>query len=478
MRRFLIVALWLTLPPAAASAGSAEQDRTSLLTLSVRDAVDRAVAANPNAQRAREQLTEFRWLVRQAWSEALPRLELNLGYLHSRDPGFRNSPQFSRLTEGPFTLPPEAFLPFTLTNYLYRINVEQRLYAFGRTSHAINGARKELQGIGEDVLAAENEAARAAARACFDLLLAQSRLRVLQTEHTALERQLKQVQDRAELGDATRLDVLRAKVALANLRPEILAAEDDITETRARLNETLGRPVGAGVEVSDALAIPEPLPNIASAEELLEVADRNRPELRRFPLSRQVIDERAAFARADTLPDLKANFSWGVDTYQAGNLTDLEFRSWSAGFSMSWTIFDGRSSASLIKQLQSQGTQSEHRERSFRLALARELESASGEWKRALESAEVAGVAVEQAREAERVAEESYRWGAATTLDLLEAERGLRQAELARARAAHQALTALAELKYLVGFRADDPHLVLEQPGAAPRRRTPEGGAR
>ena len=455
------------------------QENTAPLKLSVRDAVRQAVAANPNAARAREQLTEFRWLVRQAWSEALPKLDLNLGYLHSRDPGLRNSPQFSQFLGGPFPLPPEVLLPFSFANYLYRVELEQRVFAFGRTTHAIDGARKELQGVREDVRAVENLVARDAAAACYDLLLAQTRLEVLQTERAALERQLKQVRDRFEFGDATKLDLLRSQVSLANIRPEILAAENEVATSRARLNETLGRPVAAPVEVSEELTIPDPLPSIPSAEGLLGLADRNRPELRRFPLNRQVIDDRAAYTRADTLPDVRANVSWGVSTFSPGNLTDLTFRSWTAGFTMRWTVFDGRESTSVIRQLQSQSVQSGHQERSFRLGLAREIERGTGEWKRALEAAEVAAVAVEQAREAERVAEESYRWGAATTLDLLEAQRGLRQAELARARAAHVALTALSDLKYLVGFRPDEPHSVLEgAPKAGSELAVPAGDSR
>ena len=69
---------------------------------------------------------------------------------------------------------------------------------------------------------------------------------------------------------------------------------------------------------------------------------------------------------------------------------------------------------------------------------------------------------MEQAREAERVAEEFFRWGAATTLDVLESTRALRDAEFNQAQAAHEALVALAEMKYLVGFRADAPNSVLE----------------
>ena len=80
---------------------------------------------------------------------------------------------------------------------------------------------------------------------------------------------------------------------------------------------------------------------------------------------------------------------------------------------------------------------------------------------------------MEQANEAQRVAEENFQYGAATTLDLLEAARAVREAEFNLATAVHEALVTLAELKYLIGFRADAPDSVLsgkgttEQPDAA-----------
>ena len=82
---------------------------------------------------------------------------------------------------------------------------------------------------------------------------------------------------------------------------------------------------------------------------------------------------------------------------------------------------------------------------------------------------EVTTLTVEQAREAERVAEESLKWGAATTLDLIQATLSLRQAELNQTTAAHDALVALAEMKYLVGYRADAPNTTIEAPPTVAR---------
>jgi HAE1 family hydrophobic/amphiphilic exporter-1 len=437
-------------------------------------AVDRAVGANHLLLQARERLGEFRQLVRQAWSEALPRLEANVSVQYTRDPGLRNSPFFSRLLEGPDALPPEALLPFSFTNYVYRLDLEQPIYTFGRVSHAIRGAREEFAGIQQDVRTVENQVARDVAVACYALLLSSEQLRVLETERKARERQLQQVQDRYDVEDATRLDVLRSQVALANLRPELLAAANAVEVASARVNETLGRPVVEPVEITETLQVPEPRPRVARFEALMELAEEHRPELRRYRQTRRVYEERVGVTRSDTLPSLDANFSWGINTFAVENLKDFGLRTWTAGVNMKWTLFDGWATDAVVRQLRSQSTQNAHQEQAFRLDLARQVEQALGDWRRALEAAGVAELAVEQAQEAERVAEESFRWGAATTLDLVEAERGLREAQWNRAQAAHDALSSLSQLKYLVGFRADAPHSVLEV-GDAPAAAETEG---
>lgn len=441
------------------STAIASQD--DVLRFTIPQAIEVALRLNPAVLETREQISEFNQLVRQARSEALPKVDAFVSWQRNRDPGLRNSPFFSRLLEGPDPIPPEALEAFKFTNYVWRLEVEQPIYTFGRVSNAQRAARDELRGVRYDVAEVENRISRDVAVACYGYLLAEQRRSVLEKEREARQRQLQQVEDRFELGDATRLDVLRANVALANLRPEILAAENDLELSRAVVNDTLGRPVGAPIVIAEVLEIPEPRPDVGSPEELMVQANGRRPELLRFAVDRQVLDARVGVTRADVLPEIAANALFGVDTFDADNFADPGFRSWNVGFAVRWTVFDGLRASSEIGALRSQALQSRHEEDSFRSGLALDLERATGTWERALEAVDVAEMAVEQAREAERVAEESFRWGAATVLDVLEAERALRQAEFNRAQAAHDALAALAELKYLVGFRADASHAVI-----------------
>lgn len=451
VRTGTFVVLTLGTIPSVAAAQVAEPPLTLI------GAIVQAVESNPEVRRARELIEEFRLQVRNARSEALPTVDLVATFQRTRDPGLRNSQFFSRL--GP--LPAEALNPFFFGTYFYRVDVEQPVYEFGRVGHALEGARKQLEAVTADLRAAENRIARDVALAYYDVLLARERRAVFESQLRTRERQTAFVRARLDLEDATRLDMLTSEVALANLRPEIIAADNTIRVAQARLNETLGRAVSAAVGPLERLAMPETLPTIPTIAALRDVAVELRPEIQRFGLDRAVLGEARAVTRADTLPKITANATLGVNSFAFGNLTKPTFHNWTVGVTARWTLFDGFKTSSAMAQFESQRRQSQHLEQAFMAELERELERVVGDWERALETMNVTTLTVRQAREAERVAEESFQFGAATVLDVLTSQQALQQAELNSVTANHGALTALAELKTLVGLRADAPDSLL-----------------
>jgi HAE1 family hydrophobic/amphiphilic exporter-1 len=442
--------------PIEAAAGPQDIPK-EMLTLTT--AVEYALAANPAVLKAREQKNEFDQLIRQARSEALPQVNAVVGVNQTRDPGLRNSPFFSRIIGGG-EIPPEALAAFKFNNFIWQFDVRQPIFTFGRVSNALRAAHDEVDGVHLDVREVENRLSRDVARACYGYLLAKQRLVVLQSEQAARERQL--VQARFDLEDATRLNLLQAQVTLNNLRPEILSAENDLQIAVAVVNDALGRPVDAPFDITLPLVLPDSFPEIDEPRDLMTLANENRPELLRFQIDRKVLDSRVGITRSNVLPEVNATFSFGINTFNFDNLRDWSLHTWNAGVRLDWTLFDGLKTDAEVKVLRSQVSQNLLEEGSFRSELSMELERTTGTWTRALEAVEVARFAVEQAQEAQRVAEEMFQFGAATTLDLLEAARALREAEFSLAQAAHEALVALAEIKYLIGFRADAPNSVLE----------------
>jgi HAE1 family hydrophobic/amphiphilic exporter-1 len=461
----IVLCLALASPAFAESEEGAQQE---LVTFTLNQAVTLALAVNPEVLAVREKTEEFGQAVREARAEALPQLDAMLTWRKTRDPGLRNSPFFTRFAGGGDgdgqDLPPGSFDAFFFTNYLWNVEVSQPIFTFGRVSNAMDAAREERGGVNLDVQGVENRISFDTVRAAYAFLLAKHNLRVLETESVSRQRQLDRVQVRFDLQDATKLDLLRAQVTLANLKPEILTADNNLQVALASVNNTLGRPVDAPIEVLAALALPDPIPHVMRAEALLEIAGQYRPELRRFAVDRKVLDARVGLTKSALLPQIRATAGFGVNTFGAANVTDLALHTWNAGVVFDWKIYDGHRTHSQVAALRSQQTQSGYDERTFRNALSVSLKQAHGTWTRALEALEVTTLTVDQAREAERVAEESMTWGAATTLDVLQATLSLRQAELNQTTAAHDALVALAEMKYLVGFKADAPHSTIETP--------------
>jgi HAE1 family hydrophobic/amphiphilic exporter-1 len=449
------ISILLALAP---SLGAMQSDAVGF-TLS--EAVELALQLNPEVLGERERTTELGQMVREARSEALPQVSANLAWRQNRDPGLRNSPFFARIIESG-ELPPDALEAFFFANYIWSFEVSQPIYTFGRVSNAMRAAREEREGVALDVREIENRIAYDVVRACYGYLLARHNLEVLEHERASRQRQLDQVQARFELEDATRLDLLRARVALANLAPEVLAAENRLQVAIASVNNTLGRPIDAPVEVMADLELEAPYPTVLRPEALLELATLNRPELRRFAIDRKVLEARMEVTRSEVKPQIRANASFGVNTFATSNVSDLALHTWAAGFTFDWKLFDGFRTKSQTGVLLSQITQNQYDESAFRNQLSVDLKEANGTWLRALEALEVTELAVNEAREAERVSEESLKWGAATTLDVLQSTLALRQSELNQMTVAHDALVALAEMKYLAGFRADAPHSVIE----------------
>ena len=325
-RRAAAVAVVLALLPAAASAQSPGELRESAVTDRVLDqyrdllaqetlaftiaqAVDVASELHPDVRLNRERLAEFPILVREARAPYLPQLDLNLQFAQTRDPGFRNSPFFSRLIDDPGASPfgggaGDFGGAFTFGTYLWNFQASQVVWSFGLrpTLRGIDVGRAIAEADLEEV---QNRVARDTVTRLHSYLLGLRTRDVLQQAVATSERGLELARDRLELGAGARLDVLRARVQLSRLRRQLSDAEDVLAVERAGINALVGREQAKAIEVLDALELPDPLPRVLPAEALMELAVERRPELRRYAgmTLGEVAEERGA-TPAETAIDL------------------------------------------------------------------------------------------------------------------------------------------------------------------------------
>jgi cobalt-zinc-cadmium efflux system outer membrane protein len=279
-----------------------------------------------------------------------------------------------------------------------------------------------------------------------DLLLAALRhQRDLQVLKTLTEAFLAKTQARFEAGTAPRLDVIKARVDVAQAENDLIANGRDIVNARAALNRLLDRPLGAPLTVSDTLALPPDLPRLEALE---AAAFASRPDL--VGLQRQQEGARAttALAKEYWLPDVIFGLSHNYADPGPGNLV--------AGLSMPLPVFFWNHTNGEIAE-------SAHREQEL-VANYRDLRAEVGQGVRAAYAS--AATALRQAvylleqllpaaREAYRVASVSYGLGGSSALEVLDARRGLRDAESQYTDALVAANLARADLQRAVAAPLD-----------------------
>ena len=141
----------------------------------------------------------------------------------------------------------------------------------------------------------------------YDSLLAALRHRANLLEADSLARDFaKKTQARFDAGTVPRLDVVNAQVAVAQAGNVLIGNERDITNARSSLNRLLGRPLGAPLATSDSLDVPSALPSLPVLE---SAALLHRPDLLSLQHQQAGASATTALAKEFWYPDFTIGVS-------------------------------------------------------------------------------------------------------------------------------------------------------------------------
>jgi outer membrane protein, heavy metal efflux system len=289
----------------------------------------------------------------------------------------------------------------------------------------------------------------------YDSVLAALRRRqVLQEAKALSEDFLRKTEARFEAGSTPRLDVVRARVDVAQAENDLISSEREVANARASLNRLLDRPLAAPIAMADTLAIPPELPSL---EVLESAALAARPELAALQRQQEGARATTSLAKEYWLPDVFVGLSHNYADPGPGLL--------STGVAFPIPIFYWQHAKGEIAV-------SRHRELEL-TAIYRDLQAQIGQDVRATYA--TAATALRQAvylrdallpaaREAYRIASVSYGLGGSSALDVLDARRALRDAEGQYADVLAEANMARADLERAVARPLEELG-----PGGVPR---------
>jgi HAE1 family hydrophobic/amphiphilic exporter-1 len=223
---------------------------------------------------------------------------------------------------------------------------------------------------------------------------------------------------------------------------------------RGRLNAMMLRPIETPVVPSDSL---EYLALEMSVEQAVQQAWSNRPEAKAIALAERIRDELIRVARADARPSLELTGVYGYSVRQPENFLESDFSKWSASVTLKVPLFDGYRTAGRVAQARAERDKLTQ----DRLALENQIRLDARDAVDVLNVArsiyEAAELNVAQAWKALDMTQASYNHGAATLLDVLDAQAALTLAESNRIEALHAHANARAVLRFVMAQDPLDP---------------------
>jgi multidrug efflux system outer membrane protein len=337
-------------------------------------------------------------------------------------------------------------------NYRATLNVSYEIDIFGRLRAASDTARAEL---------AASEAVRDAVRLAltarvaagyYGLAALDAQVEITRRALRLREESLGLQRRRREAGVISDFDLRQLEAEAATLRAQLPPLERDRDIEEAALAALLGRspravfeealPRVAPGEAAAAVALPAGMPS-----ELL----LRRPDLLEAEQRLVAANARVALARSAYFPSIRLTAFLGSESAALSDLFTGPAGIWSFAAGLAQPIYAGG-------RLDAQRDAAEARERAalaqYRGAVRnafREVRQALSAQARARESFEAQAARVAALEETLRLARLRYASGVASQLDVLDAERGLLDAQVARIEALRAQRAAVADLYRALG---------------------------
>jgi len=292
-----------------------------------------------------------------------------------------------------------------------------------------------------------------AKKAFYGYLLTKDFVKVAEEAVDVAEKHLKNVKSLYGVGVASKFDLLRSEVQVANLKPQLIKARNNLKIAELSLKTLLGLDLSQPIEIKGNLTYEPFEPDL---EESVAEAMLKRPEISQLKYQKQMAGQGLKLARASNLPSLAVsamyNFwadqlSFRKDTWQSFYAVNLVF---------TIPLFNGFATSARVAQSKAMIKELGFTQKGLIDIIKFEVRQAILRLQEAKESLLSQEKNVEQAQESLRIAELNFSEGLATTLDISSAQAALSQAKTNHSQALYDYVMSLAELDKAMGVGWND----------------------
>ena len=416
----------------------------SARTLTLDEAVQEALKGNQDYQIARTELEKAEAEIQSATADAYPHLTLGSTYTRNLE-----VPEivFGGQT---FRLGTENQIDAGLT-------LKQPIWQGGKVLAAIKIARTYRKYTEEAVHEVEAEVVFNVRQSFLDVILARDVVNVYRDALAAADLNLEIVSKMQAQGVVSEYEKLRAEVEVANLRPQLLQAQNRADLALHALRNFLS------LETSDEIELQYSFDStnfgqVLSLPHITELAIANRSVLRQQDHLKEITRRAVGIAKAENSPkfDFVSQYGWRYQADDFGLDGENWSPNWTASISMSFPIFNGFSTKASVRKAKVDRQQAEMSYEKMREQVELQVRDAFLRYGEANERLQSQRKTIEQAEEGLRISRIRYQNGIGTQLEILSSESALTLARSNFVQATHDAALAVYRLLRVSGMTTFD----------------------
>ena len=429
-------------PPAQADNSTSVAAPALARSLTLAQALERAVRNQPSLRQARASTEAAAGRVDQARAPGLPQVSLAGSY--QRTTG-NFSPRPGLTSSAVQAAPPWNTNTYNFFNF--GVSASQLIYDFGQTS----GRRDAAAANRDAAVAAERTAAMAlrlqVQRAFFRARAAKALIAVARAGVANQQRHVDQIKGLVAAGLRPEIDLARVRTDRANARVQLIRAENAVELAKAELNQAMGDPDPTPYELAE-----DEMPPIADedrrAGSLVEAALTRRPELSTL--------ERQRLAQTHLVGSLKGAYgpalSATAGATETGTTLDRLVPNWVVGAALSWPLLQGGLTKGQVREANANLQILDAQIQTQRLQVRVEIEGALLAVRASKASLAAVDEAVTSAAAQLRLAEGRYRTGLGNAIELGDSQVALTTAEAQAVQARFDLAAARAQLAVALGL--------------------------
>lgn len=287
--------------------------------------------------------------------------------------------------------------------------------------------------------------------AYYALLLAYDSYDVMVENHETAKVNADIYEKKFKNGTASEFDVLRSSVAVKNIEPSIIEAENSIRSLELQLKVLMGMDVTLGIKPNTSLS---DFKDSMYGDVLAISSDLSaNSDLRKLDLQTDYLKKALDVQKASWYPTISANI--GYNWYSMSDGSPFKNFAWSpnssVGLTLSWTLFNGGQRYYKQKQAELQYKEMSWQRDNLNRSLEMQRQIQLDNIQKNVKQIETCTASVQQAVKANQIQEKSFKIGAATYLDLRDSEDAVMTSKLSYYQAIYNYLVAKSNLELLLG---------------------------